>query len=32
MQAGAGMEQVKKENLSWICDNEDVQHAWNLIN
>ena len=32
MQGGAGIEQVKKENLSWICDNEDVQHAWNLIN
>ena len=32
MQGGAGIEQVKKENLSWLCDNEDVQHAWNLIN
>ena len=32
MQGGAGIEQVKMENLSWICDNEDVQHAWNLIN
>lgn len=31
MQGGAGIEQVKKEKLSWICDSEDVQHAWNLI-
>ncbi len=28
---GKGVEHVKKENLSWVCEDEDVQCAWNMI-
>lgn len=28
---GKGVEKVKKENLSWICDDEDVQFMWCML-
>ena len=30
-QGGKGIEHVNKENLSWVCEDEDVQCAWNSI-
>ena len=30
-QGGKGIEQVNKENLLWVCEDEDVQCAWNSI-
>ena len=30
-QSGKDICQVKKENLSWLCDNEDIQFLWCLI-
>ena len=28
---GKGIEQVKKENLAWVCDDEEVQDLWDQI-
>ena len=28
---GKGIEKVKKEKLSWICDDEDVQFLWCMV-
>jgi hypothetical protein len=28
---GKGIEQIKKENQRWVCENEDVQCVWNQI-
>ena len=28
---GKGLEMVKKEKLSWICDNEDVKFMWCMV-
>ena len=30
-QGGQGIEQVKRENLSWICEDEDVKSVWSFI-
>ena len=30
-ECGKGIEQVKKENLAWVCKDEDVQGIWNQI-
>ena len=30
-ESGKGIEQVKKENLSWICEDEEVQSIWDDI-
>ncbi len=30
-QCGKGIEQVNKDNLSWVCEDEDVQCTWNSI-
>lgn len=26
-----GIKKVKKENISWLCDDEDVQLVWSSI-
>ena len=28
---GKGIEHVNKENLSWVCEEGDIQCAWNMI-
>ena len=28
---GEGIERVKKENLSWLCNDEEVQFLWNVV-
>ena len=28
---GKGLEKVRKENLVWICDNDDVQFLWSMV-
>ncbi len=30
-ECGKGIEQVKKENLAWVCEDDDVQSVWNQI-
>ena len=30
-QRGKGIEKVKKDKLSWICDNDDVQEMWSMV-
>ena len=30
-QGGQGIEQVKRENLSWVCEDEDVKSVWSFI-
>ena len=30
-ECGKGIEQVKKENLAWVCEDEEVQCVWNQI-
>ena len=29
--SGKGLKQIKKENLAWLCDDEDVQFLWCLV-
>ena len=28
---GEGIERVKKENLAWLCNDEEVQFLWNVV-
>ena len=30
-ECGKGIEQVKKENLTWVCDDEEVQNLWDQV-
>ncbi len=30
-ESGKGLEQVKKDNLSWVCDDDDVMMMWDLV-
>ena len=30
-ECGKGIEQVKKENLTWVCEDKEVQCIWNQI-
>ena len=27
---GRGIKKVKKENLKWLCEDEEIQHSWSL--
>ena len=30
-ECGKGIEQVKKENLTWVCDDKEVQNLWDQV-
>ena len=30
-ECGKGIKQVKKENLAWVCEDEEVQNIWNHV-